>query len=93
MFADDTNISMVGKSVTEFELIIKSEMKKLHQWLISSLKIAKTEFKMTGTRQRLWDGIISFLIRRKKHKAILIFKTINDLTPHYLRSTEYNLRK
>ncbi len=38
-----------------------------------------------------WD-IINLLIRRKKHEVILIFKTINDLTPHYLRSTGYNLR-
>ncbi len=42
-----------------------------------------------------WDNL---LIRRKKHKAILIVKTVNDLTPHYLRelfqsrSTGYNLR-
>ena len=42
-----------------------------------------------------WDNL---LIRRKKHKAILMFKTINDLTPYYLRelfesrSTGYNLR-
>ncbi len=42
-----------------------------------------------------WDNL---LIRRKKHKAILMFKTVNDLTPHYLRelfqsrSTGYNLR-
>jgi hypothetical protein len=42
-----------------------------------------------------WDNL---LIRRKKHKAILMSKTINDLTPFYLhelfesRSTGYNLR-
>ena len=42
-----------------------------------------------------WDNL---LIRREKHKAIMMFKTINDLTPHYLRelfesrSTGYNLR-
>jgi hypothetical protein len=23
--------------------------------------------------------------RRRKHKAILMFKTVNELTPHYLR--------
>jgi hypothetical protein len=26
----------------------------------------------------------NLLTRRKKHKAILMFKTINELTPHYL---------
>jgi hypothetical protein len=43
-------------------------------------------------------GWYNLLSRRKKHKAILMFKTINDLTPFYLheffesRSTGYNLR-
>ena len=42
-----------------------------------------------------WDNLLT---RRKKHKAILMCKTINDLTPLYLhelfesRSTGYNLR-
>ena len=42
-----------------------------------------------------WDNLLT---RRKKHKAIVMFKTINDLTPFYLhelfesRSTGYNLR-
>ena len=42
-----------------------------------------------------WDNLS---IRRKKHKATLMFKTINELTPPYLhdlfksRSTGYNLR-
>ncbi len=221
MFADDTNISIAAKSVAELELMINSEMKNLHQWLITnrlSLNVAKTEFMIIGSRQRLlvhndhisieidgkaiervyetkslglqidehltwarhvenvskkiasaigalkrvrqfidtdtalkiyialiqpyfdycgavWDGLNitlndklqklqnraariitksrydtssselfgklgwdNLLIRRKKHKAILMLKTVNDLTPHYLRelfhsrSTGYNLR-
>jgi hypothetical protein len=42
-----------------------------------------------------WDNLLT---RRKRHKAILMFKTTNDLTPFYLhelfesRSTGYNLR-
>jgi hypothetical protein len=42
-----------------------------------------------------WDNM---LLRRKKHKSILMYKTINKLTPEYLqnlfsfRSTSYNLR-
>jgi hypothetical protein len=41
-----------------------------------------------------WDNLLT---RRKKHKPILLFKTINDLTPFYLhelfesRSTGYKL--
>ena len=43
-------------------------------------------------------GCDSLSIRRKKHKATLMFKTINELTPPYLHhlfkscSAEYNLR-
>jgi hypothetical protein len=42
-----------------------------------------------------WDNLLT---SRKKHKPILLFKTINDLTPFYLhelfesRSTGYKLR-
>jgi hypothetical protein len=42
-----------------------------------------------------WNNLLT---RRKKHKALPMFKTINELTPHYLyelfesRSTGYNLR-
>ena len=56
MFADDTNISIAAKSVTELELMINCEMKNLHQWLITnrlSLNVAKTEFMIIGSRQRL----------------------------------------
>ncbi|XP_028417952.1 uncharacterized protein LOC114542649 [Dendronephthya gigantea] len=56
MFADDTNISIAAKSVTELESIINSELKNLNQWLIAnklSLNVAKTEFMIIGSRQRL----------------------------------------
>ena len=33
MFADDTNISIATKSVTELEPLINSELQNLHQWL------------------------------------------------------------
>ena len=56
MFADDTNITIAAKSVPELQLIINSELKNLHQWLITnrlSLNVAKTEFMIVGSRQRL----------------------------------------
>ena len=56
MFADDTNISIAANSVMELELLINSELKNLHQWLVTnrlSLNIAKTEFMIIGSRQRL----------------------------------------
>ena len=56
MFADDTNITIAAKSIPELQLIINSELKNLHQWLITnrlSLNDAKTEFMIVGSRQRL----------------------------------------
>ena len=57
MSADDTNISIAANSVTKLEQIINSELKNLHQWLLAnSVRIsyvAKTEFIVIGSRQRL----------------------------------------
>ena len=56
MFADDTNITIAAKFVPELQLIINCELKNLHQWLITnrlSLNVAKTEFMIVGSRQRL----------------------------------------
>ena len=56
MFADDTNISIAANTVMELEPLINSELKNLHQWLVTnrlSLNIAKTEFMIIGSRQRL----------------------------------------
>ena len=56
MFADDTNVSIPANSVMELEPLINSELKNLHQWLVTnrlSLNIAKTEFMIIGSRQRL----------------------------------------
>ena len=57
MFADDTNIRIAVKSIPELQLIINSKLKNLHQWLITnrlSLNVAKTEFMIVGSRQRLF---------------------------------------
>ena len=56
MFADHTIITIAAKSIPELQLIINSELKNLHQWLITnrlSLNVAKTEFMIVGSRQRL----------------------------------------
>ena len=76
MFAVDTNISIATKSVTEFEPLIKFELQNLHQWLIAnrlSLNVAKTEFMIIGSRQRLLvhnDEQISIQIDGKAIKRV-----------------------
>ena len=56
MFADDTNISYSSNNPTDVENLVNSSLVNLNRWLIAnklSLNIAKTEFMVIGSRQRL----------------------------------------
>ena len=56
MFADNTNISFSSNTLSDLEHLINFELQSLNRWLIAnklSLNIAKTEFMVIGSRQRL----------------------------------------
>ncbi len=56
MFADDTSISYAANSMDELQSVVNSELENLHKWLSTnklSLNIAKTEFIIIGSRQRI----------------------------------------
>ena len=56
MFADDTNISYSADSLEQLQNVMNSELKNLNDWLITnklSLNIAKAEFMIIGSRQRI----------------------------------------
>ena len=56
MFADNTNITISGSSLADLEQETNSELLNLHCWLKAnklSLNIAKTEFMVIGSRQKL----------------------------------------
>ena len=56
MYADDTNITFHSRDLTELEDTMNMELINLNTWLTSnklSLNIAKTEFMVIGSRQRL----------------------------------------
>ena len=56
MFADDTNITVAGKSVTETQTILNHDLNSIKAWLVAnklSLNIAKTEYVLVGSRNRL----------------------------------------
>ena len=56
MFADDTNVSYATDSLNELQKVLNSELKSLHNWLITnriSLNIAKTEVMTIGSRQKI----------------------------------------
>ena len=56
MFAYDTNIPFAASTLIDVENGLNSEVRSLNQWLISnklSLNVAKTEFMVIGSNQRL----------------------------------------
>ena len=56
MFADDTNIGVTAKTLTELKLAIIPELTNLNRWLKAnrlSLNVAKTRLMKLGSRQRL----------------------------------------
>ena len=56
MYADDTNISMQSNDLSDLENLMNAELANLKTWLEAnklSLNIAKTEYMIIGSRQRL----------------------------------------
>ena len=56
MFADDTNLTLSAKTLTELKLALTPELNNLSCWLKASrlsLNVAKTELMIIGSRQRL----------------------------------------
>ena len=56
MFADDTNITLTAKTLTELNQALTPELSNLNCWLRAnrlSLNVAKTELMIIGSRQRL----------------------------------------
>ena len=56
MFADDTNITFAASTMADLENVINSELRNLNCWLVTnklSLNIAKTEFMVIGSNQRV----------------------------------------
>ena len=56
MFADDTSLTAYGKSIEGIELGLNEDSEKIRLWLQAnklSLNVAKTEYMLIGSRQRL----------------------------------------
>ena len=56
MFADDTSLTAYGKSIEEIELGLNEDLQKIRLWLQAkklSLNVAKTEYMLIVSRQRL----------------------------------------
>ena len=91
MFADDTNVSLTSSTLHELENVLNQELQNLNIWLKVnklSLNIAKTEYMIIGSRQRLnvnVDENINITINDKPVKKVneteTLGMTINRSTP------------
>ena len=54
LFADDTNLTASGDSMTDVEIAVNSDLENLRNWLMAnklySLNVAKTEFMLIGSK-------------------------------------------
>ena len=56
LFADDTNFTASANSMTNFEVVVNSELENLRKWLIAnklSLNVAKIEFILIGSKSMI----------------------------------------
>ena len=56
LFADDTNLTAAGSSLSEIEDVMNHDLECLRKWLIAnklSLNVAKTEFMLIGSKQMI----------------------------------------
>ena len=56
MFADDTNITVSGKSIKEAEVAVNADLNNIREWLLSnrlSLNLVKTEYLLIGSRHNI----------------------------------------
>ncbi|CAB3998901.1 Hypothetical predicted protein [Paramuricea clavata] len=56
MFADDTNLTAIGRTISEAEERASVDMRNVQKWLCAnklSLNIAKTEYVLIGTRHKI----------------------------------------
>ncbi|CAB3986410.1 Hypothetical predicted protein [Paramuricea clavata] len=56
MFADDTNITVSGKSIKEAEVGVNADLNNIREWLLSnrlSLNLVKTEYLLIGSRHNI----------------------------------------
>ena len=79
MFADDTNIS--HDSLDEIQYVIKPKLETLNNWLMAnklSLNIAKTEFMILGSQQRMnaTQNNIAIVIRDREINRVDVIKSL-----------------
>ena len=87
LFADDTNLTASGDSLTDVENAVNSDLENLRNWLMAnklSLNVAKTEFMSIGSRQMIKDFHPKIFIQNKQIKQVDKCKTIGIIVDQHL---------
>ena len=76
MFADDTNLTASGNTITELHNKLNyNDLENIHQWLLSNkltLNTSKTEYMMVGSSQKLGKGEDDTHIKLGDNKILLL---------------------
>ena len=87
LFADDTNLTASGDSITDVEIAANSDLENLRKWLIAnklSLNVAKTEFMLIGSKQKISNSHPNFVIENKQIKQVYECKTLGVTVDQHL---------
>ena len=88
MFADDTNITFAASTLIDLEKCLNTELRSLNRWLISnklSLNVARTEFMVIGSNQRLHsDDQINVEINAKLITKVKEAKSLGVIIDEHL---------
>ena len=101
LFADDTNLTASGDSITDLETAVNSDLENLRKWLIAnklSLNVAKTEFMLIGSKAMIKknsDSRLNVFIENKQIKQVSECKTLGVIVDQHLswKSNSENICK
>ena len=101
LFADDTNLTASGDSITDLETAVNSDLENLRKWLIAnklSLNVAKTEFMLIGSKAMIKknsDSRLNVFIENKQIKQVSECKTLGVIVDRHLswKSNSENICK
>ena len=90
LFADDTNLTASGPSITDIENAVNSDLQNLRNWLIAnklSLNVTKTEFMLIGSPQMIKSTSCSqpnILIENKRIQQVNQSKSLGITIDQHL---------
>ena len=90
LFADDTNLTAPGKSISDVEIAMNSDLENLRKWLIAnklSLNVAKTEFLFIGSKlmiKSFSNAHPNVIIENKPIKQVYECKTLGVTVDQHL---------